>query len=122
MFCHRLNETSLVLVQFGQLACVTCSVITILSSLLANLRAGQDLSAVIDEVNVLTKLCHIDATVQDHGSAALESSLMPSLIRFIIVIGTLGGLIFGTLYALAEYFEPEQKEVSKPVLGVQIKR
>ncbi|MEE9588383.1 MAG: hypothetical protein V3V97_10210 [Hyphomicrobiaceae bacterium] len=47
---------------------------------------------------------------------------MPSLIRLLIILGALGGLVFGTLYVLAVYFEPNQKEVSKPVLGVQIKR
>jgi len=47
---------------------------------------------------------------------------MPSLIRFLVIIGVLGGIAYGSLYALAVYFEPQQTEVSKPVYGVGIKR
>lgn len=47
---------------------------------------------------------------------------MPSLIRFVVVFSFLGGLIFGGLYVLAVYFEPDTKEISKPVRGVKLKR
>lgn len=42
---------------------------------------------------------------------------MPSLIRFLIVIGVLVGLVCGGLYVLAVYFEPEQTEASDTVGG-----
>ena len=47
---------------------------------------------------------------------------MPSLIRFLLVAGTLFGIVYGSLYALAVFFEPEQSEVVKPVYGVAIRR
>lgn len=47
---------------------------------------------------------------------------MPSLFRFLLVIGVLGGVVFGGLYALATYFEPQPEEVSKPVPGVKVRR
>lgn len=47
---------------------------------------------------------------------------MPSLIRFVFVLGILGGLVGGGLYALQAYFEPEPKEVSKVVPGVKIRK
>ncbi|MBI1385337.1 MAG: histidine kinase [Rhizobiales bacterium] len=46
---------------------------------------------------------------------------MPSLIRFLTVIGTLVAVVYGSFYVLAVYFEPAQQEVSKQVLGVSIK-
>ena len=47
---------------------------------------------------------------------------MPSLIRLVLVAGTLVGLVLGGLYVLATRFEPEQQTVSKPVPGVKIRR
>ena len=47
---------------------------------------------------------------------------MPSLIRFIFVLAVLGGLVYGSLYVLAEYFEPETKEISKPLRNLKLKR
>lgn len=47
---------------------------------------------------------------------------MPSLIRFLVVIGVLAGLVCGGLYVLAVYFEPEQAEAVETVGGgVRIK-
>lgn len=43
---------------------------------------------------------------------------MPSLIRFLVVCGTLVTFTLGSLYVLAHYFEPEQQEVTKPLRGV----
>jgi hypothetical protein len=40
---------------------------------------------------------------------------MPSLLRLLSVLGLLAALIGGGLYVLAFYFEPEQREVTKPV-------
>ena len=47
---------------------------------------------------------------------------MPSLFRFLIVAGLLGGITFGGLYALSEFFEPEPREVSTSVPGVKVRK
>ena len=47
---------------------------------------------------------------------------MPSLVRFLVVVGTLIALVSGGLYVLATQFEPEQQEVAKPVPNVKIRR
>lgn len=48
---------------------------------------------------------------------------MPSLIRFLAVIGILAGIVCGGLYVLAVYFEPEQREAVENVGGgVRIKK
>ena len=45
---------------------------------------------------------------------------MPSLFRFLFVLIVLGGIATGGLYVLATYFEPEQKEISKPVRDIEL--
>ena len=47
---------------------------------------------------------------------------MPSLFRFLLVSSTLVVITYGSLYVLAVYFEPEQREVHKPLPNVKIKR
>ncbi len=47
---------------------------------------------------------------------------MPTLFRLLIVCGLFGGIIFGGLYVLANYFEPEQHEVSKSIRNVKPQR
>lgn len=47
---------------------------------------------------------------------------MPSLFRFLTVIGVLGALIFGGLYVASILLEPEQREMSAPVPGVKVRR
>jgi hypothetical protein len=46
---------------------------------------------------------------------------MPTLFRFLVSISFIAGLIAGSLYVLAEYFQPEPKEISKPLRNVKIK-
>ena len=46
---------------------------------------------------------------------------MPSLIRFLMIIGVIGGVFYGTFYVLSEYFEPEPKEMTKPLRGVKVR-
>ncbi len=46
---------------------------------------------------------------------------MPSLIRFLTVIGILAGLFYGGMFILANYFEPEPREISKTIRNVKIK-
>lgn len=47
---------------------------------------------------------------------------MPSLFRFLFVVGLLCGVTFGGLYALSEFFEPEQREVTSSVPGVKVRK
>jgi hypothetical protein len=47
---------------------------------------------------------------------------MPSLLRFLVVVGAVTGLVVGGLYVLATQFEPAQREVTKPVPNVKIRR
>ncbi len=46
---------------------------------------------------------------------------MPSLIRFLTVCGVLVGIFYGSMYVLAEYFQPEPKEISKSVRNLQVR-
>jgi hypothetical protein len=47
---------------------------------------------------------------------------MPSLFRFLFVVGLLFVVTTGGLYALAALFEPEPKEVTQTVHGVKIRK
>lgn len=47
---------------------------------------------------------------------------MPSVFRFLAVVGTLGSLVMGGLYVLATRYEPEAQEVIKVVPGVKIRK
>lgn len=47
---------------------------------------------------------------------------MPSLFRFLIVAGIFGAAVFGGLYAVGIFLEPEQREMSTPVPGVKVRR
>lgn len=47
---------------------------------------------------------------------------MPSLLRFLLIAGTLVGLAMSGLYVLATKYEPEQQVISKPIPGVKVRR
>ncbi|MGH6815539.1 MAG: hypothetical protein ACREC6_07535 [Hyphomicrobiaceae bacterium] len=47
---------------------------------------------------------------------------MPTLFRFLLVVGMLSAGTFGGLYVLANYFEPNQKEVVRPLPSVKVKQ
>jgi hypothetical protein len=47
---------------------------------------------------------------------------MPSLMRFLVIAGMLGAVVYGGLYFMAVFFEPEPRETSTPVPGVKIRR
>lgn len=47
---------------------------------------------------------------------------MPSLVRFLVLVCTIGGIVVGSLYALAVLYEPKISEVTKTVHGVAIRR
>jgi hypothetical protein len=40
---------------------------------------------------------------------------MPSLLRFLVVVGVLAGLIYGAIYALASFVEPTPREITVTV-------
>lgn len=44
---------------------------------------------------------------------------MPTLFRFLTVLATIAGVVAGSLYVLAEYFQPEPKEISKGLRNVK---
>jgi hypothetical protein len=44
---------------------------------------------------------------------------MPTLFRFLMILGVITGVIAGSLYVLAEYFQPEPKEISKALRNVK---
>lgn len=47
---------------------------------------------------------------------------MPSLFRFLFVVGTLSALVFAGLYVLATEFEPEQRELIYRLEDIQVER
>jgi hypothetical protein len=47
---------------------------------------------------------------------------MPSLVRFLVVVGLIGAVVVGGLYVMAIFFEPEQRETSVPLPGVKVRR
>jgi hypothetical protein len=47
---------------------------------------------------------------------------MPTLARFLAVVGLLGGLVAGGLFVLSEYFEPVPKETAVSVSGVKVRK
>jgi hypothetical protein len=40
---------------------------------------------------------------------------MPTLIRFLTVVAVIGGLIYGCIFALATFFDPEPREITVTV-------
>ncbi|MEZ5852302.1 MAG: histidine kinase [Hyphomicrobiaceae bacterium] len=47
---------------------------------------------------------------------------MPSLLRFLFFVGLISAVAYGGLFALSEFFEPQQRETRQTVPGVKIKR
>jgi hypothetical protein len=48
----------------------------------------------------------------DVPSVSLRGPAMPSLFRFLTVVAIIGGLIYGGLFALANYVQPHSREMS----------
>jgi hypothetical protein len=46
---------------------------------------------------------------------------MPTLFRLLMVLGVIAGVVTGSLYVLAEYFQPEPKEISKSLRNVKVR-
>ena len=47
---------------------------------------------------------------------------MPSLFRFLSVVGTIAAIIFGGLFAMGHLYEPDQQDVIKAVPGVKVRK
>jgi hypothetical protein len=47
---------------------------------------------------------------------------MPTLFRFLTIIGVLAGVLYGGSYFLAVQFEPTPQETTKVIPGVKIRR
>jgi len=47
---------------------------------------------------------------------------MPSLFRFLAVVGIMGAVVYGGLYAIQAFFEPVPKETATPVPGIKVRR
>jgi hypothetical protein len=39
-------------------------------------------------------------------------AIMPSLFRFLAILGVFAGLIYGTMYMLANWFDPKPREIT----------
>lgn len=63
-------------------------------------------------------LGHNDALFANKGPLGYER-LMPTLFRFLMILGLIAGVITGSLYVLAEYFQPEPKEITKVLRNVK---
>ena len=64
-------------------------------------------------------LSHNKALFATNRRSRKKSAPMPTLFRFLMVIALIGGTVAGSLYVLAEYFQPEPKEISKSLRGVK---
>ncbi len=47
---------------------------------------------------------------------------MPTITRYLTILGVIAALILGSLYGLATFFEPQQTEVTKQVYGVKVRK
>ena len=45
-------------------------------------------------------------------TAIVEFQAMPSLIRLLMVVGLLGGAAYGAMFALANFVQPKQREMT----------
>ena len=46
------------------------------------------------------------------AAGSREFASMPSLIRLLMVVGLLGGVAYGAMFALANFVQPKQREMS----------
>lgn len=47
---------------------------------------------------------------------------MPSLFKFLITVGVIGGVTFAGLFVLATQFEPEPQVIEDTITGVKIRK
>ena len=74
------------------------------------------------DVATLLPASHNDANKSRDIASEHRFDKMPSLVRFLFVVGTLVAVVAGGLHVLATKFEPTQHEVTKPVPNVKIRR
>jgi hypothetical protein len=46
---------------------------------------------------------------------------MPTLLRFLTIVGILVGLFYGSMFVLANFFEPSPREMTKSIRDIKIK-
>ena len=46
---------------------------------------------------------------------------MPTLLRFLTIVGILVGLFYGSMFVLANFFEPQPREMTKSIRDVKIR-
>jgi cobalamin synthase len=46
---------------------------------------------------------------------------MPTLLRFLTIVGILVGLFYGSMFVLANFFEPQPREMTKAIRDVKVK-
>ena len=47
---------------------------------------------------------------------------MPSLFRFLTLIGVLGGLTYGAMFMLATWFDPKPREITVSIPAGQVRK
>ena len=48
-------------------------------------------------------------------------AFMPTLLRFLTIVGILVGLFYGSMFVLANFFEPQPHEMTKSIRDAKIK-
>ena len=46
---------------------------------------------------------------------------MPTLLRFLTIVALLTGLFYGSMFVLANFFEPQPHEITKSIRDVKIR-
>jgi len=59
--------------------------------------------------------------VPGHLNAERASLTMPSLFRFLAVVGILGGLVYGAIFALATFVQPSPREMTVTIPPEKLK-
>jgi hypothetical protein len=47
-----------------------------------------------------------------HARERVKDSIMPSLFRFLAMIGVVGGVAYGAMFLLATWFNPQPREIT----------
>jgi hypothetical protein len=58
---------------------------------------------------------------QPRSNETSPEDAMPSLIRFLTIVGVLAGLFWGSMFVLANFFEPSQREMTKSIRDAKVK-
>ena len=46
---------------------------------------------------------------------------MPTLLRFLTIVALLAGLFYGSMFVLANFFEPQPHEITKSIRDAKVK-